>query len=53
MKHKMKLELIFPLVLAALDLAAAIVYLYKGKPVMAWYWFSAMSITLSTVFMKG
>ena len=44
---------IFPIVLAALDIGAAIVYAYNKDYARMMYWLSAASITISTLFIKG
>lgn len=36
-----------------LNILNALAYAYSGNRGMAWYWISAASITMSTIFMGG
>lgn len=45
------MDKIFPIVLIALNIGAAGVYLYSGDYAKALYWISAASITFSTIWM--
>lgn len=47
----MKPTLIFPTVLIALDVGAAVVYAVGGEYVRAWYWLSAASISICATIM--
>lgn len=48
-----KTENILPLCFAIGDLLCAIVFLAKGKPSSAWYWFAATQITIASILMSN
>lgn len=46
----MRPTIIFPTLLIALDVGAAVVYLIHGDAKHFWYWMSAASITASVTY---
>ena len=44
---------LLPIVLALIDIAAAVVCVCKHDYIRAWYWFAAANITGATICMKG
>lgn len=42
----------FQIIMVILDVAAATLFLIAKKPAFAWYWLSAASISLSTMWLK-
>lgn len=49
----MKIEQVFPVVLMALNIAAAVVYAFKHNWTMSIYWIAAATLTACVTFGKG